>query len=111
MERKFCTVEELIKSGRIRNGDFVEYVPTAGRYVTKKEETGWEEEVIETDLDAKWIFHGYDEYANYFCIKTADGVNEVTLNGSLYYIRTSSKLTVKRNSEIFRVLLFLSCNQ
>ena len=87
MERNFCTVEELIKSGKIRKGDFVEYVPTVGKYVTKKEETGWEPEVIETDLNAKWIFHGYDEEKKSFCIKTADGVNEVTLSGSIGFVR------------------------
>ena len=87
MERKFCTVEELIKSGRMRKGDYVEYVPTAKRYVTKKEETGWEPEAIETDMNAKWILHGFNEEEKSFSIKTADGVNFVTLYGAIGFMR------------------------
>ena len=86
MKRKFCTVEELIKSGRMRKNDYVEYVPTAGKYVTKKEETGCESEIIETDVDAKWILHGFDEEQKKFSIKTEDGVNKVTLVGAIGFV-------------------------
>ena len=87
MEARVCTVQELLKSGRLKKGDYIEYAPAAGRYVTSLEDTGWGTQIIETDLNARWIVHDYDEEKKIFSIKTEDRVNDVSLRGSVGFVK------------------------
>lgn len=83
MEMKLCKVEVLLRKRRIRSGDYVEYHPRPGKYVTKREETGSKPEVIETDLTQKWILHDFNLEKKMFSIATEYPVNQLTLTGSM----------------------------
>ena len=87
MEARVCTVQELFESGKLRKGDYIEYAPAAGRYFTSLEDTGWGTQIIETDLNARWIVHDYDKEKKTFSIKTEDGVNDVSLRGAVGFIK------------------------
>lgn len=92
MARKFCTLEELFKSGRLRLDDYVEYVPAPGSYITNPEENRRESETIETDKTAKWILYNYNNEERTFDIVTKDGVNKITLCGSLGFAHAEKVL-------------------
>lgn len=84
MKRKFCTLEELFKSGRFKVDDYVEYLPTPSVYIAKAEETGYRyAQSIETDKSAKFILYNYNDETKTFDIVTADAVNNLTLEGAI----------------------------
>lgn len=95
MKRKFCTLEELFKSGRFKVDDYVEYLPTPSVYIAKAEETGhWYAQSIETDKSAKFILYNYNDETKTFDIVTADAVNNLTLGGAIGFLHGPDVLDI-----------------
>ena len=83
--------EEII--GKVKVGDYVNYVPTAVQNVeTDTSKTGYDKEVLSTDTTAKWRILSIDDETGKVMIATDGYVNKVNIKGVTGYLYGANEL-------------------